>query len=108
VTLLWMVTWCLWMNGPNLWITGACARRGWLAWHALQMPEIMTADLRGADPLDITCPRCGIAASVRFYGPCDACRDALRATVGTEAREVEVEAYEPKMNVVPNAIASKE
>jgi hypothetical protein len=72
------------------------------------MPEIMTADLRQADPLDISCPRCGIAASVRFYGPCDPCREALRRTIGTEAREVEIEAYEPKMNVVPNAIASKE
>ena len=58
--------------------------------------------------LEITCPRCGADASVRFYGPCDTCRTRMRAEIGTEARDIEVEAYEPKMNVVPNAIASKE
>lgn len=58
--------------------------------------------------LDITCPRCAAPASVRFYGPCDPCRTQMRAEIGTEARDVEVEAYEPKMNVVPNAIASKD
>ena len=58
--------------------------------------------------LEITCPRCGAAASARFYGPCDSCRTQMRAEIGREAREIEVEAYEPKMNVVPNAIASKE
>ena len=44
----------------------------------------------------------------RFYGPCDGCRDALRATVGGEAQAVEAEDYEPKMNVTPNAVASKD
>jgi hypothetical protein len=44
----------------------------------------------------------------RFYGPCDDCRDELRASLGTEARHIEVEAYEPKMNVTPNAVATKE
>ncbi len=58
--------------------------------------------------LEITCPRCGAAAATRFYGPCDSCRTQMRAEIGREAREIEVEAYEPKMNVVPNAIASKE
>lgn len=60
------------------------------------------------DLLDITCPRCAASVAVRFYGPCDTCRIQMRAEIGTEAREVEVQAYEPKMNVVPNAIASKE
>jgi hypothetical protein len=53
------------------------------------------------------CPRCGEHVTERFYGPCDACRGALRATVAGEARAVERQAYEPKMNVTPNAVASK-
>ncbi|CAB4590618.1 unannotated protein [freshwater metagenome] len=32
----------------------------------------------------------------------------MRATLGTAARVIEAEAYEPKMNVVPNAVATKE
>jgi hypothetical protein len=32
----------------------------------------------------------------------------MRATLGTEARAIEAEAYEPKMNVVPNAVATKD
>jgi hypothetical protein len=58
--------------------------------------------------LDITCPRCGAAVAVRFYGPCDGCRDGLRATLGGDARAVEAESYEPKMNVTPNAVATKD
>ena len=65
-------------------------------------------DLLDAEPLAITCPRCGTEASVRFYGPCDPCRDSLRASLGNEAHHVEVEAYEPKMNVTPNAVALKD
>jgi hypothetical protein len=67
------------------------------AWHHL-----------GVELLDITCPRCGNTASARFYGPCDDCRSDLRAALGGEHREVEVAAYEPKMNVVPNAVATKD
>lgn len=59
-------------------------------------------------PLAVTCPRCGAPVEVRFYGPCDPCRRSLRAEVAGEARDVEVAAYEPKMNVVPNAVASKD
>lgn len=59
------------------------------------------------DPIAITCPRCGRAAEQRFYGPCRECRDELRASLGNEARNVEVE-YVPKMNVTPNAVALKE
>ena len=58
--------------------------------------------------MDITCPRCGTEVEERFYGPCTSCRDELRATVGGAAREVEVADYEPKMNVTPNAVATKE
>lgn len=56
----------------------------------------------------ITCPRCGAGAEVRFYGPCDACRDALRAAVRGEAREVTAEAFVPAMHVTPNAVALKD
>jgi hypothetical protein len=60
------------------------------------------------DLLDVTCPRCGDAVRVRYYGPCDTCRDTLRATVTASARDVETAAYEPKMNVTPNAVATKD
>lgn len=56
--------------------------------------------------LDFTCPRCQAAASARYYGPCDTCRADLVATLGGEARVVDAVAYEPKMNVTPNAVAT--
>lgn len=54
------------------------------------------------------CPRCEATVDEEFYGPCAACRAELRATLGGAARDVVAEAYEPKMNVTPNAVASKE
>lgn len=60
------------------------------------------------DLVDVTCPRCGVTASERFYGPCATCRDALRATLGGVQRDVAAAAYEPKMNVTPNAVATKD
>jgi hypothetical protein len=60
------------------------------------------------DVLDFTCPRCAAEVREDFYGPCTACRDELVATLGGDARDVEAAAYEPKMNVVPNQIASKD
>ena len=55
------------------------------------------------------CPRCGTAVEVDLYGPCEACRTDLRARFAGEARDdVVVDAYEPKMNVVPNAVATKD
>jgi hypothetical protein len=57
--------------------------------------------------LPFECPRCGRSADERFWGPCGACREELGA-MGREAREVELAAYEPKMNVVPNQVATKE
>lgn len=61
-----------------------------------------------SDLLPMTCPRCSSATEARFYGPCRACCEQLRATMGGEAREVEVADYEPKMNVTPNAVALKD
>jgi hypothetical protein len=58
--------------------------------------------------LDFTCPRCDRPASETFYGPCRECRAELIATIRREAEEIEVAAYEPKMNVVPNQVATKE
>lgn len=60
------------------------------------------------DLVDVTCPRCGQGVSERFYGPCGDCRSALRASLGGVAREVAAAAYEPKMNVTPNAVATKD
>ncbi len=55
------------------------------------------------------CPRCGTAVDQALYGPCDACRQDLRSTFAGEARDdVVAEAYEPKLNVTPNAVATKE
>lgn len=58
--------------------------------------------------LEITCPRCRKEVQARFYGPCDDCRGELKASVKGEAKDMGEVAYEPKMNVVPNQIASKE
>lgn len=54
------------------------------------------------------CPRCATSVVERLYGPCTSCRAELRATLGCEAQEVDVAAYEPKMNVTPNAVALKD
>ena len=58
--------------------------------------------------LELDCPRCGTAVTERFYGPCDTCRAELRATLTGEQSDLVAAAYEPKMNVTPNAVASKE
>lgn len=60
------------------------------------------------DVLDFACPRCAIPVNERFYGPCSSCREQLRATMAGEARDIDVAAYEPKMNVVPNQVATKD
>jgi hypothetical protein len=60
------------------------------------------------DPLAFTCPRCGAPSTARFYGPCDGCRSTLRTAFAASGRDVEIAAYEPKMNVTPNAVALKE
>jgi len=54
------------------------------------------------------CPRCRKTVSVRFYGPCDECRADLRSNVRADARVIDVAEYVPKMNVTPNAVASKD
>jgi hypothetical protein len=58
--------------------------------------------------LTVTCPRCASTVEQRFYGPCGTCVDQLHAKFAGEARAVETEDYVPKMNVTPNAVATKE
>lgn len=52
--------------------------------------------------------RCGRASTSRFYGCCGVCTDELNAKYPGIARDVTAAAYEPKMNVTPNAVALKD
>jgi hypothetical protein len=65
-----------------------------------------------ADPVPesqtYACPRCGTQVTETWYGPCDPCRGELRATLGGEQRDIEAADYVPKMNVTPNAVATKD
>ncbi len=54
------------------------------------------------------CPRCEASVTEAWYGPCASCRQQLRASQGGEARHIEQAAYVPKMNVTPNAVATKD
>lgn len=54
------------------------------------------------------CPRCSSDVTETWYGPCSACRADMRANVGGEQRDVSAAEYVPKMNVTPNAVATKE
>ena len=65
-------------------------------------------DADALEPLTYTCPRCRLTVAARFYGPCESCRDELRARFAGEAREVAAAEYVPKMNVTPNAVALKD
>ena len=54
------------------------------------------------------CPRCQAAVDESWYGPCSACRTDLRGRIVGEAKAVEQADYVPKMNVTPNAVATKD
>ena len=58
--------------------------------------------------LSFECPRCQTAVDEEFYGPCRSCISHLRASQGLDQREVVAAEYVPKMNVTPNAVATKE
>ena len=60
------------------------------------------------DALDFDCPRCGQTVAEAYYGPCETCRQDLRARMRGEGRAVEKVEYEPKMNVTPNHVATKD
>jgi len=64
--------------------------------------------LEALDLTSFTCPRCGTTTAADFYGPCTSCCEQLRATMAGQTSELETADYEPKMNVTPNAVASKE
>jgi hypothetical protein len=61
-----------------------------------------------SDVIDFTCPRCKADVHDDFYGPCESCRAELVAAYAGQARDIEADAYEPKMNVVPNQVATKD
>lgn len=54
------------------------------------------------------CPRCGETISAEHYGLCQRCVVQLQASQRGEGSDGEAAAYEPKMNVTPNAVALKE
>ncbi len=58
--------------------------------------------------MQLICPRCGRDVDERYYGPCTTCREDLRAAFQGEGRVIELTEYEPKMNVTPNAVATKD
>mgnify|MGYP003337491796 FL=1 len=60
------------------------------------------------EPRSRACMRCGRTETTRFYGCCAACTEELHAKFPGTAREVTAAAYEPKMNVTPNAVALKD
>ena len=59
-------------------------------------------------PIEHDCPRCGASVSQRFYGPCTSCVTQLAASQRSAGGDFEAAAYEPKMNVTPNAVALKD
>lgn len=61
-----------------------------------------------ADVTTFDCPRCASAVTEAFYGPCTSCRAELRVEMAGEVRDVVAAEYEPKMNVTPNAVATKD
>lgn len=71
-------------------------------------PGVMSVMEDGTGTREFDCPRCGRGVTEDFYGPCGSCRTELRATVAGEARALEAAEYIPKMNVTPNAIATKD
>lgn len=54
------------------------------------------------------CPRCKTDMSAPEYRPCDSCLAELKANQRGESGGAEAAAFEPKMNVTPNAVAMKD
>jgi hypothetical protein len=59
-------------------------------------------------PVEMECLRCHERAPMRFAGMCVGCRDELRAKYAGPGRQLATEAYEPKTNVTPNAVAFRD
>jgi hypothetical protein len=60
------------------------------------------------NPIELECMRCRTRERMRFAGLCSACRTTLHERFASEGRTIAVAAYEPKMNVTPNAVALKD
>ncbi|MCZ7524960.1 MAG: hypothetical protein M5U14_00350 [Acidimicrobiia bacterium] len=60
------------------------------------------------EPVEMPCLRCGEPALMRFAGPCRRCVGELHERFAPHERHVEVEAFEPRMHVTPNAVALKD
>ncbi|MDW3179443.1 MAG: hypothetical protein R8J94_18765 [Acidimicrobiia bacterium] len=62
------------------------------------------------ETIPTVCPRCGTdAPGEDFYGVCGRCSQDLRSIFdGSPRGDIAAAEYEPKMNVTPNAVASKE
>lgn len=74
---------------------------------ALDLDQL--ADAPTPETVAFDCPRCGSAVVEAYYAPCETCRAAMRAATADMARpDLEAEAYTPKMNVTPNAVALKD
>lgn len=58
--------------------------------------------------VSVDCPRCGRTVEQQFYGPCETCLAELRTAYQADVRAAVEVAYEPKMNVTPNAVALKD
>ena len=71
--------------------------------HTEKLVETQYLDL-----LSLTCPRCDRDVEVRFYGPCPECVAALHAKYPGAPRTIAIDEYVPKMNVTPNAVATKD
>jgi hypothetical protein len=74
-------------------------------------PDVLAPDTSAPDALTLEtmeCMRCHREEPMRFYGLCGACRAELREKFDRGTRRIEVAAYEPKMNVTPNAVALKD
>lgn len=65
-------------------------------------------DSDDGEPIGFDCPRCRKSTSGRFYGPCPHCVEQLRSSLSRDAEPVAAPEYQPKMNVTPNAVATKD
>ncbi len=77
-----------------------------LVWQGVAVNDLESAATEAM--ITFICPRCATEITEAHYGPCTICRTALHARFTGERQEVEAAAYEPKMNVTPNAVATKE
>jgi hypothetical protein len=68
--------------------------------------------MSSTDPVPATrafaCPRCHTEVTEAWYGPCTTCCADLRLSLSGEARQIDTTDYVPKMNVTPNAVATKD